>query len=257
MFYFLSKTIDFLLMPFSISIILILFALLTKKARRKKTAMIASFSILFLISNTYLINKVFYWWEYQPVNLKEVKKTYDVGIVLTGGMINMAEPHADHPGLGVQADRFLQAYLLYKEAKIRKIIITGASPKILTDYGNGEAQQTAKLLVQWGVNPQDIIVESKAKNTRENALFTAEILKQQFPDKHYLLVTSAFHMRRAVGCFEKAGVKTDQFPADFYGNGYHNKIKDFIIPDPEVLGYSQLLFREWVGIVVYKIMGYC
>ncbi|WP_254561752.1 YdcF family protein [Dyadobacter diqingensis] len=257
MFYFLSKTIDFLLMPLSISMILILYALAAKKARRKKTAIITSFSILFLISNTYLINKAFNWWEYKPVNLKEVSKTYDVGVLLTGGLINMSEADSDHPGLGIHADRFLQAYLLYKNGKIGKIIITGASPKIQTDYGNGEAQQAAKLLIQWGVNPQDIILEQKAKNTRENALYTAKILNQQFPGKHYLLITSAFHMRRAVGCFEKAGIKTDQFPADFYGNGYPNKIKDFIIPDPEVLGYSQLLFREWVGIIVYKIMGYC
>lgn len=257
MFYFLSKTIDFLLMPFSISMILLLYALCTKKTKNKKKALITSFSILFLISNTFLINKAFHWWEYQPVDLKEVNKTYDVGILLTGGLINMAKVNADHPGLGSQADRFLQTYLLYKEGKIKKIIITGASQKALTDHGNGETQQTAKLLVQWGVRPEDILMEQKAKNTRENALFTAKILKQEFPDKKYLLITSAFHMRRSVGCFEKAGVKTDQFPADFYGNSSSNKIKDFIIPAPEVLGYSQLLFREWVGIIVYKIMGYC
>ncbi|MCF2442370.1 YdcF family protein [Dyadobacter sp. CY345] len=256
MFFFLSKTIDFLLMPLSISLILLLYALRTNKPKHKKNALILSFVILFLISNSFLINKAFVWWEYKPVKVNAVSKTYDVGILLTGGLINIPELSSD-AGLGLHADRILQTYELYKAGKIKKIIITGASGKQFTDIGKGEAQQTAKFLVQWGVDPQDIILEQEARNTRENALFTAQILNRKFPGKDYLLITSAFHMRRSVGCFEKAGIKTDQFPADFYGNSYDTQIKEYFIPSPEVLGYSQLLFRELVGIVIYKIMGYC
>jgi len=243
-------------MPLSISLILLLYALGTKKPKRKKNAVVFSFLILFFISNSYLINKAFVWWEYEPVKISEVNKTYDVGILLTGGLINVPDLSSD-PGLGLHADRFLQTYELYKAGKIKNIIITGASGKQFTNLGKGEAQQTAKLLIQWGVNPQDIILEQQARNTRENALFTARILNQQFSKGSYLLITSAFHMRRSVGCFEKAGIKTDQFPADFYGNNYDPQIKDYFIPNPEVLGYSQLLFRELVGILIYKIMGYC
>ena len=256
MFFFLSKTIDFLLMPLSISLILLLYALGTKKPKRKKNAVVLSFLILFLISNSYLINRAFVWWEYKPVKISEVNKTYDAGILLTGGLINVPGLAYD-PGLGVHADRSLQAYELYKAGKIKKIIITGASGNQFTEIGKGEAQQTAKFLVQWGVNPEDILLEQKARNTRENALFTAQILNQKFSKGNYLLITSAFHMRRSVGCFEKAGIKTDQFPADFYGNNYDSQTKDYFIPNPEVLGYSQLFFRELVGIVIYKIMGYC
>ncbi|GLU56819.1 YdcF family protein [Dyadobacter frigoris] len=243
-------------MPFSISLILILYALFTKKAKRKKIALIFSFSILYLISNSFIINKAFQWWEYKPVNISEVKKTYDVGIVLTGGMISLSQT-ADHPGLGIQADRFLQAYLLYKKGKIRKILITGASQKILTDAGKGEAQQAAALLMQWGVKPGDIVLELKAKNTRENALFTSKILNTKFPGESYLLITSSFHMRRATGCFKKVGISADVFPADFYGSDEGTSFKETVIPDPKIVGFSQLLFREWVGIIIYKIMGYC
>jgi len=256
MFFFLSKTIDFLLMPLSISLILLLYALGTKKPKRKKNAVVLSFLILFLISNSYLINKAFVWWEYKPVKIREVSEMYDAGILLTGGLINIPGLSSD-PGLGLHADRFLQTYELYKAGKIKKIVITGASGKQFTDIGKGEAQQAANFLIQWGVNPNDIILEQSARNTRENALFTAKILNREFPKGSYLLITSAFHMRRSVGCFEKAGIKTDQFPADFYGNNYDPQIKEYFIPSPEVLGYSQLLFRELVGIVIYKIMGYC
>ncbi|MBE9460301.1 YdcF family protein [Dyadobacter subterraneus] len=257
MFYFLSKTIDFLLMPFSISLILILYALMTKNARRKRIAVISSFAILYLISNSFLINKAFNWWEYKPFNISKVNKTYDVGILLTGGMISTPDLTIDHPNFGPHADRFLQAYLLYKNGKIKKILITGASPKDLVDAGKSEVQQVSSLLIQWGVKPEDILLEPKAKNTRENAVFTEEILRKKFPGKNYVLITSSFHLRRALACFKKVGVSTDVFPADFYGGAGSSKIKDMIIPDPEVVGYSQPLFREWVGIIIYKIMGYC
>jgi uncharacterized SAM-binding protein YcdF (DUF218 family) len=244
-------------MPFSISMLFLLYALVTKKARRKRIALFSSFLILYLISNPYLINKAFYWWEYKPVNLNEVNKTYDAGIVLTGGLAYLAERNSDHPTLGAHADRFLQSYLLYQQGRIKKIIITGTSPEMITRQGNGEARLAAKLLVQWGVKAEDIILEQKARNTRENAVFSAKILKDRFPEGKYLLITSAFHMRRSIGCFNKAGISADAFPADFYGSDYSIKIKDIFIPDPAALGYSQLLFREWVGIIVYKIMGYC
>jgi len=256
MFFFLSKTIDFLLMPLNISLIFLFYALAAKKPGRKKNAVILSIFILFVISNAYLIDKAFAWWEYKAVRVSEINKTYDAGILLTGGMINVPALEAD-PGIGPHADRFLKTYELYKNGKIRKIIITGASGKQFTNIGKGEAQQTAKFLVQWGVDPRDIILEQKARNTRENALFTAQILNREFVKGDFLLITSAFHMRRSVGCFEKAGIKTDQFPADFYSNAYEHQLKDYFIPDPEVLGYSQLLFRELVGILIYKMMGYC
>lgn len=256
MFYFLSKTIDFLLMPFSISWILLLYAVVTKKPKRKRNALLGSFVILFVISNTVIINKAFNWWEYKPLNIREVKN-HDVGILLTGGLIDIASVNYDHPGLGLHADRFLQTYLLYKAGKIKKIIITGTSLDYLIQHQKGEANMTANLLVQWGVKPEDIILEQQARNTRENALFTSKILKQQFPGGKYILITSAFHMRRAAACFQKAGVSFDTFAADFYGSANPKKMKEYLIPDPEVLGSSQLLFKEWVGMIVYKIMGYC
>lgn len=194
MFYFLSKTIDFLLMPFSISLLLLLYGSITKSTRRKRISLIFSFLILFCISNSYLINKAFYWWEYKPVNLSEVTKTYDAGIVLSGGLASLPEFRSDHASLGLHADRFLQAYLLYKQGKIKKIIITGTSPEYLLKHEKGEVQLAAQLLIKWGVKQEDIILEIHARNTRENALFTAKILNTSFPKGKYLLITSAFHM---------------------------------------------------------------
>ncbi|CAG4990569.1 hypothetical protein DYBT9275_00559 [Dyadobacter sp. CECT 9275] len=257
MFYFLSKTIDFLLMPMNISLILLMWGMFVKNRRKRNTALILSLMILLMTSNSYIVNKAFTVWEYKQLNIKDVADGYDVGVVLTGGMINWATFATDHIGFGGHADRFLQAYLLYKNGKIKKIMISGASPGWLTRQGKGEGLEVKRLLIQWGVKPGDIVLEQRARNTRENAVFSEKLLAEQFPGQKYLLITSSFHMKRSMACFEKTGLKMDAFPADFYGGDFRFKVKDLLIPDPEVIGYFNLLWREWIGFVIYRIMGYC
>ena len=257
MFYFLSKAIDFFVMPFSIFFILCILGFRSKHKKRKQRFFIIAFGWLYLTSNNYLVNEVFNAWEYDYKNISDIQKPCDVGIVLSGGMIGVSAFRSDHPVLGVHADRFSEAFLLYKAGKIKKILITGISPKALLKQKKGEVRLAAQLLVQWGVKPEDIILEEKARNTHENAVFTSKILNSAFPGQRYLLITSSFHMRRALGCFTKAKVNADVFPADFYGGRYAMTFKDYLIPDPDAQANFELLWREWVGYVMYKIAGYC
>lgn len=257
MFYFLSKAIDFLVMPFSIFFILSIFAFCIKNQRRKRLLFILAFGWLFLTANSFLVNKLFNWWEYKFINISELDKTYDVGIVLGGGLLSVPTLKADHPILGNHADRFSEAFLLYKAGKIKKILLTGTSAPYLMAVKKGETRQAAKLLAMWGIRPEDIIFEDSSRNTRENATFTAKILNTKFPGKRYLLITSSFHMRRSLGCFAKANVKVDPFPANFYGGNYPINFKDLLIPDSETFAYFELLWREWVGYIMYKLAGYC
>lgn len=257
MFYFLSKTVDFLIMPFSIGFILMLYSIMTKNSKRKKKTAIAAFVILFLISNTYLVNQAFLWWEPKFRDVNDVNKVYDIGVVLSGGLISSFSLNADHVELGNHANRFYNAYLLHKAGKIKKILITGTSDKSWIAAGKGESRQAAKMLVSWGVPVSDVVVEEKARNTRENATFSAMMIQNQFPGGKVLLITSAYHMRRSIGCFEKAGVKVDYFPADYYGISEIRKLQDFIVPSSETAYYFDLLWHEWIGYISYKIMGYC
>ena len=256
MFYILSKAIDFLVMPFSIFFLLSIYAFCMKKYKTKKITLLIAFAWLFITSNTYLVNKAFLFWEYKTRNISDLQKTYDVGIVLSGGMINNAV-FTDHPALGIHADRFSEAYLLYKAGKIKKILISGTSPAYLLKTKKGEVWQAAQLLREWGVKQEDIILEEKARNTHENADFTAKILNSEFPEGKYLLITSAFHMRRAVGCFEKSRVKADVFPADVYGGNFPINFEDLLVPDPDAASSFELLWREWIGYIMYKMAGYC
>ena len=256
MFYFLSKAIDFLIMPLSIVFFILIYAYFTKSDRRRKLAVGLVVVLLLLSSNWYLVTKAINAWEHKFINLDEVRGTYDVGIMLSGGLMLTSTPRQDHPLMGNQGDRVLQAYLLYKHGKIRKILITGTSGEMQMARKFGETREAAALLVSWGVPAKDILFEERARNTRENALFSARILRKMFPEGKYLLVTSAYHMRRSAGCFEKVGIKTDPFPADFRG-GYNRFVVQKLVPDPDAFAYFCLLWHEIVGFVAYKTMGYC
>lgn len=256
MFYFLSKAIDFLVMPLSIIFLFMLYGLATKNNRNRKRVLSFTCILLFLFSNTYLTNRAFKWWEPKPVNISDLRGIYDVGILLSGGLIGANIPWEDHATLGSHGDRVLQTFLLYKAGKVKKVLITGISPKTMMEAGQGETRRAAGLLVKWGVPAQDIIFEENARNTRENALFSAKILRNRFPGGRYLLITSAYHMPRSAGCFAKVRVKTDQFPADYFGSYYALSLKDAIVPDPDALANFSFLWHEWVGYIMYKLVGY-
>lgn len=257
MFYFLSKAIVFLIMPFSIFFILFIASLITKNRKRKQILLIISFAWLFVISNTWIVSKAFKWWEWPFSNISAVEKTYDVGIVLSGGMTAAVPAGADHAGMGPNGDRFTQAFLLYKAGKIKKIFITGISLPQQMAIKMGETRQAAHFLVKWGVKPEDILFEEQARNTRENALNSKQVLNARFPDATFLLITTASHMRRSKKCFDKVGMQTDVFPADFNGREYAFTFENFFIPDTQALSDFDALWHEWVGYVMYKLVGYC
>jgi uncharacterized SAM-binding protein YcdF (DUF218 family) len=257
MFYFLSKSIDFLLMPFCISLFLLVYSLVTKNRKRGRWSVLVALMMLFLISNTYVVNKAFLWWEPKLVKPNELKETYEVGIVLSGGLVNMAKVNDNFQELGNHVNRLFGAYRLYRAGKIRKILITGTSSPGLLAMGKGEVRQAGQILQQWGVAPGDIILEERARNTRENAVFSAEILEKQFTGKNFLLITSGYHMRRSLGCFRKVGLQTDYFVSDFYGNRSLDGLKEMLVPDVNAVGNFDLLWHEWIGYVTYRLMGYC
>jgi uncharacterized SAM-binding protein YcdF (DUF218 family) len=112
-------------------------------------------------------------------------------------------------------------------------------------------------LRQVGVPEEDILLETEARNTYENALLAGEIIRKKFPQAPVLLITSAFHMRRASACFKKQGLLFDTFPGDYYSRGRRKYgLTDFLLPQQEALLLWSKLFKEWMGMVAYKMAGY-
>ncbi len=255
MFFILSKTLDFLLKPIVWVFILLIFALLHQHSKRKLLAYRLAFGLLLVLSNPFLINQLLLWWETPAVEIEALEQTYEVGIVLSGITNNRKSPD-DRVYLDAGADRLMHALQLYRMGKIKKILITGATIFVSGEKQVSEARKLAQVLRLCQVPASDIILEENARNTRENALFSKEILEKQFPDQAYLLITSAFHMPRALGCFRQVGLEPQPFSAGFYTIDADRVGLGSFIPDEHAIYLWFVLVHEIVGYWVYGLMGY-
>ncbi|GAB3690879.1 YdcF family protein [Spirosoma flavus] len=265
MFYFFSKTLTFLLTPAGWLVITLLAAFFTKKLRYRRRFIAVALGIFVLAGNSFLTNELALLWEY-PIQRNSIIRndsTIHVAVVLTGGIINTMKEIPDNGSehrflLGREADRAAQALYLYKKGIVQKILISGGNgslpfqAKVVSDEG----QMTATFLTTAGVPANDIVLENKSRNTRENALFSTRMLQLRFRTNQCLLVTSAWHMRRAVGCFQKAGVSVTPFPTSFIGNRRSFSPGEWLLPHEESFLDAYYLIREMIGFLTYRIVGY-
>ena len=254
MFFILSKVLVFIITPIVWIVALLIISLFTKKPKRKRRTFIAALILLLFFSNSFLLDNVMRMWEIPAVSEVDLKDSYDVGIVL-GGMMSY-DSNLDRLQFSKGVDRILQAIQLYKDGVIEKILITSGSGSI-TYSDIKEAPLIKKYLLTLEIPEEDILIESESKNTRENALFSKPILDKEAPEGKYLLITSAFHMRRSIGCFKKVGIKVTPFSTDRYSGGPRRWALDFLlIPNVEAFHTWNVLIHEMTGYWVYKIMGY-
>ncbi len=223
------------------------------------------FTFCFVFNNGYLADVAMWYWEIQPTPLTQLPKTpYKVGIVLTGITRYQKTPN-DRTYFDTGADRLMHAVLLYRKGKIQKILITGGTVTAFGKVYVSEAKRLADVLALAQIPQEDIIIEEKAKNTHENALFTKEILEKMYAqdtkdisskNTHFLVITSGFHLRRALGCFQQAGLKVDGFSAGFFTNDLRLPSLDFFVPNTRAIHLWEVLIHEIVGYLVYKLVGY-
>ena len=252
MFFFLSKILSFLVMPFTWAIVLLLISWKTKNVVRKKKCFIAGVLILLVFSNRFVLNQVMMAWEIAPVG-QPTEKSYDAIIVL-GGFSTYNEEF-DRINFTGSADRFNQGLQLVKNGIAPVLVISGGSGSI-TFSEHKEGSRTQTYLRRIGIPDSMIIIENESKNTYENAVNTAKILKARYPNGKFLLVTSGYHMRRALGCFAKAGLQCDPYSVDMHGGAARASFDYFLLPDSEVLANWNILFHEWMGCITYKASGY-
>ena len=261
MFFILSKLLSFLLMPVTWLIGVFIFSLFTKNTKRKKASLKIGIILLLFFTNPFFVNEAFLLWEISPTRLSELQEDFDVGIILTGVTNTLKSPR-DRVYFNKGADRVIHTIQLYKMGKVKKILISGGSSSIIGPKIY-EAKLLRKVLINSGISDKVIIIDTKSRNTRENALYSAEILKNDHAylgscgeNSKYLLITSAFHMRRAFGCFNKAGLDVTPFNVDFYSNDRMWKPDLIIVPKESALNRWSILVHEIFGYVIYRVVGY-
>ncbi|GGZ38870.1 hypothetical protein GCM10007049_35090 [Echinicola pacifica] len=255
MFFILAKLLTFLAMPLTWVFIGLGLALYVKKAELRKRLLWTTFTVLYLFSNQYLSNQVMKSWEPDFTPMDQLAQ-YEVGIVLTG-VTNLNKTAYDRTFFNKGADRVTHAIQLYHLGKIKKILVTGGQG-LNPANTNTEAKLLSDVMIFSGVKKEDIILETAAQNTYQNATLTKSTLEAEDIDSKsgLLLITSAFHMKRAKACFDKAGLETTIFPVDYYATDSGLNFLNGFVPDPDSIVIWHKLFKEWIGITVYRLMGY-
>ena len=175
------------------------------------------------------------------------------GIIVIGGAIKGAESDARGEAVFDEGERVVQAALLAKRYPEARIVFTGGAGALTGAGGNHEAAQAKALLVALGVDPARVTLEDQSRNTDENARFTAARVRPK-PDQRWWLVTSAFHMPRSMGLFEKAGFDVVAYPVGFRTLGRGHPLL-WSLDAGQNLQTFAIAAKEWVGLAIYRGTG--
>lgn len=253
MFFFLSKTLNYLMMPLVIISVLFVISAIFKNKWRKR-CFVSGLVLLLLFSNEFIANELMTVWEIPATPYQAIEKKYTWGILLSGVARAGMKPD-DRVYFSRGADRVVHTVQLYKLGIIEKVLVTGGSGRLL-DIGERESNDLADAMVLMGVDPADIIIESESRNTHESAVAVKNILLNNAQPNDCILITSGYHMRRSLGCFNKVDWKMDSFSADFLSHPRSYTFDTLFIPKTEALVIWQHLIKEIIGYISYTAVGY-
>jgi uncharacterized SAM-binding protein YcdF (DUF218 family) len=254
MFFIISKILAIFLSPLVWVYAFLLWAFFAKKRKLSKRLLITALVGFYFFSNSFIAAEALRSWEVNSAFYDEDGDKYDVGIVLSGGLIDYDES-TNKLVYGQSSDRIMQALKMYNEGVIDKILISGGSGNLLSSEYN-ESVLARLFLLNSGIIPKDIIIETNSRNTYENAVETNLLLKEEFPDGRFLLFTSALHMRRAEACFVNQGVNISIYSTNNTIIRRHNTIEYYILPSALSIYQWDSLIHEVTGFIIYKITGY-
>lgn len=245
----LSKIVATVVSPLGTALVLGLLALLLARsrrpARRRRAAVIGAFAIAWLW--VWSLPVASYWLrgiledEAGPRTVDAVPAAPAM-VVLGGGVDGASLPFRPYPDLRSAADRLWHAARLYRAGKAPLLVLSGGT--IHADE-EPEAQAMRRFLVDMGVPAGAMLLEGRSSNTTENAAETARLLDAR-GIRRILLVTSALHMRRARGLFERAGFDVVPAPTDIEVSHRQLGPRDFV-PDVDALDGSARAMKEIVG----------
>jgi uncharacterized SAM-binding protein YcdF (DUF218 family) len=133
-----------------------------------------------------------------------------------------------------------------------RIIYSGGSSALIFDEGL-EAGFAVRQLEALGVARERITAEEQSRNTIENAVFSRLVANPK-PGEHWLLVTSASHMPRAMAAFRAADFPVEAYPVDWRTTGTANLVRPFgSLADG--LGRTDAAVHEWAGLIAYRLAG--
>ncbi len=255
MFFFLSKTLGFMLLPTNFLIGAGVFGAVLLATRWKslgRKLMIASLLLLAICGFSPLGNLLLYPLE-QRFPPWDASRGAPDGIIVLGASME-AEISAAHgtPVVRSAPDRIIAAAALAQRYPKARIVFSGGSANLISGDAR-EADFAGAVFENLGIAKSRLIMERRSRNTQENAEFSKALVAPKDGER-WLLVTSAFHMPRSVGLFRKAGFAVEPYPVDWWVGG-RGGLLAFSSVATEGLVRTDIAVREWIGLAAYRATG--
>jgi uncharacterized SAM-binding protein YcdF (DUF218 family) len=254
-FFFLSKILDLSFAPLSWVIVLLGAALVLRRRRPRAAPLlvVAALALAVLFSLEPVANSLTRSLETPRATTMHDGVTYDAALLLGGLVDERATESYGPPSYNDNAERMLTTFDLLRTGRVRYAVVSGgpvegAKTKVI------EAQAIADQLVAWGIAPDRIVVDGRAVNTRENAVNCARIAHERGWEQ-LVVVTSAFHMPRALACFRAVDLPVDALAVDYRSFDPETAGASWL-PRAQYLAQSTAALRERAGLLVYKARGY-
>lgn len=254
MFFVLSKVLWFFTQPSNVLLMLIIAGtalLFTRRFQRAGRRLLVAALVTLLVMGYSPLAQVLLAQLEDRFSRTDLDKGPPVtGVILLGGAEDgRAGPAKELAGLNESAERLTEGAALGLRFKSAKVVFSGGNGQLLAT-GPGEALAMGRLLEALGIEKERLLLEDKSRNTWENAVFTKDLIDPK-PGERWLLVTSAFHMARSMGCFRKAGVPVDPWPVD-YRVGPRIGFEDSYIQGVRQMDF---IIREYIGLLAYYLSG--
>jgi uncharacterized SAM-binding protein YcdF (DUF218 family) len=175
------------------------------------------------------------------------------GIIVLGGVVDtLVSSTRNEIALNESAERLTETAALALRFPNARIVISGGDGALFYT-SMSEAGVAKRFFTRLGIDPGRILLEEKSRTTSENAALTKALVTPS-PGERWLLVTSAFHMPRAMGCFRAAGFDLMPWPVDFRTRGPGDLLR--FSPRPsEAWRRIDLAVKEWLGLLAYRLIG--
>jgi uncharacterized SAM-binding protein YcdF (DUF218 family) len=251
MFFIVSKTIAFLALPSNLLIAIGLFGIVLLATRFHRAGIrcaVISLILLTLVGFSPLGNILMHVLEVRFPLWNAARGAPD-GIIVLGGEISPElSQELDDTVVNGSAGRLFAMAKLAQQYPAARIVYTGGNASLVPG-GPAEADFVYPLLDRFGIARNRVTLESRSRNTAENAVFTKALVNPK-PGERWLLITSAWHMPRAVGSFRRAGFLVEAYPVD-------RRRSDMTTRRALAGGLNRTdeAIHEWIGLVAYWLTG--
>jgi uncharacterized SAM-binding protein YcdF (DUF218 family) len=175
------------------------------------------------------------------------------GIIVLGGIISpVASATRNAIALTQDGERLIEAAALGIRYPQATLVFSGGSVPIASNVS--EASAAKRLFMNLGIREERIVLEERSVSTDQNAIFTRDLVKPK-PGEHWVLVTSASHMPRAVGAFRRAGFPVIPYPTGYTTSGLVQELWEIRLEAGSSLVRADVAVREWIGLLYYWLTG--